>query len=66
MATRFKLSKAELERFNKDLADCDLILEDIQRAQAAGVPNMDVLMERLELCRGRIEAIKAQYAKDKK
>jgi hypothetical protein len=66
MPVRFKLSKQELQRFNQDLADCEAIAEDIEQARLAGVPNMDVLQERLELCRTRIEAFKAQYAKDKK
>jgi hypothetical protein len=60
--TTFKLSKKELEQFNRDLQDCQAIIEDFERARQAGVPNMDVLVEKVVICQERIKKLKAAYA----
>ena len=63
---RFKLSKRELDELNAELADCAAIADDIEAARLAGVPNMDVLQEKLDICKQRIEKLKATYAVNKK
>lgn len=54
MATRIKLSGAEIRRLKNDLKDCDYIMEDFEQAGKAGVPNLDELLEKTKICRQRI------------
>lgn len=60
--TPFKLSKKELQTFNNDLGDCDLIKQDLERARQAGVPNVEHLEEAVRICEERIAKLKAAYA----
>lgn len=57
MASRIKLSKQELSRLEKDYKDCQLIREDFERAMKAGVPNLEVIQERLNYLENRINSL---------
>ena len=59
--TPFKLSKQELKKFNEHLHDCEAIKQDLERAQQAGVPNIEHLLAELESCKERISRLKAAY-----
>lgn len=62
----YKLSKMELTKMNQGLRDLAAIKDDIKRAQNAGVPGMDSLLEGCNACQEAIEKLKAQFAGDKK
>lgn len=57
MASRVKLSGAEIRRLRNDYNDCLAIREDFERAMKAGVPNMAPLQERLDQLQERIEKL---------
>lgn len=63
---RYKLSDAEIKRFNQDLKDLEDIMDDLKAAKEAGVPNVDHLEEACQVCKERIIALKSTYAKGKK
>lgn len=57
MASKIKLSKQELSRLEKDFKDCQAIREDFERAMKAGVPNLEVIQERLNYLEARIDSL---------
>ncbi len=57
MPQRLALSKQEVNRLRKDHKDCFEILEDFERARVAGVPNMDVMIDKVKYCAERIEKL---------
>ena len=59
---KVKLTKQEIERLNRDLRDCKDIKDDLARAKAAGVPNIEHLEDAVKHCEERIASIKQQYA----
>ena len=62
----FKLSEKERVRLNNALNELDAIEADLQRAQAANVPNVEALIANCAGKRECIEKIKATYAGNKK
>ncbi len=61
MATRYQLGKQELKILNQDLTDCELIKQDLDRAEMAGVPNIEHLREAVAKCEERINNLLAHY-----
>lgn len=63
---RYKLSKRELQILNQGLIDCQNILDDLERAKNAGVPNIESIEESVNVCQERINKLKSTYASNKK
>lgn len=55
------LKEKDLELINQQLADLELIKADLERAKAAGIPNIDELLARHCECVERCTKIKQQY-----
>lgn len=59
---RYKPSAKELKDWKQSIDDCNMIYEDLQRAKAAGVPNIEHLEDALLICKQRVEKLREIYA----
>lgn len=57
MANKIKLSGQTVRRLKNDLSDCDAIRQDLERAIKAGVPQCDVIADKLAVIEERINKL---------
>lgn len=63
---RYQLTKQDLQKINQGLKDLADIMEDLERAEKAGVPNIEHIKAACSTCEERLNGFKAQYASTKK
>ena len=57
----YQLAKQEIKNLNQGLTECELIKQDLERAKAAGVPNVEHIEEALSVCVDRINSLLQTY-----
>lgn len=55
------LTKVDLKNLNNNLLDCEAICQDLDRAERAGVPNIQFLRDACHQCRDQTIALKKEY-----